>query len=95
MDKTLQKVEQSLFDAPQGPERLPVGQPVEPKGEATAEAKAPRASAGDPTAAEAKALRLEQLLEAATAREAVSSSERLKLRKQLERGYRMRDDHGR
>lgn len=76
-------MEQSLFDPPA--EKLPVGQPVESK------SPPPVASAGYPPpelkAAEERALRLEQLLEAATAREAVSSSERRQLRKQLERSH--------
>lgn len=98
VDKTLQKVEQSLFDAsaPAPPvgsaDKLPVGErpnsEVLKRTEAGGYPKSTDASVGDPQgqlkAAEDKALRLEQLLEAATAREAVSSSERRVLRKQLD-----------
>eukprot|EP00435_Cladocopium_sp_Y103_P061551 s991_g23.t1 len=99
VDKTLQKVEQSLFDgsAPPAPppkvvsaDKLPVGE--RPNSEVLKRTEAggyPKSTAsgdlaGQLKAAEDKALRLEQLLEAATAREAVSSSERRVLRKQLD-----------
>ncbi|CAE7548528.1 unnamed protein product [Symbiodinium sp. CCMP2456] len=119
VDKTLQKVEQSLFsDTPaagqapaKAPSALPVGQPIGEEAKAispgTREAKprspesggyeASRSAAsasgqGAPKApqterlraAEERAARAEQLLEAAVAREAVSASERLTLRKQLD-----------
>ncbi|CAE7610828.1 unnamed protein product [Symbiodinium natans] len=117
VDKTLQKVEQSLFADPpagQAPAKaspaLPVGQPldegkqnVSPGREAKPRSPAAggyEASQGVPPkaapsmqaapnterlrAAEERAARAEQLLEAAVAREAVSASERLTLRKQLE-----------
>jgi len=102
VDKTLQKVEQSLFDGSGAPapkasplEKLPMGQPpagevpkvTEPKGgypkTSTTESASSELSS-QLQAAEDKAMRLEQLLEAATAREAVSSSERRVLRKQLD-----------
>ncbi|OLP76061.1 hypothetical protein AK812_SmicGene44054 [Symbiodinium microadriaticum] len=93
VDKTLQKVEQSLFsDTPaagqapaKAPSALPVGQPI---GE-EAKAMSPGAREAKPRSPESggyeeRAARAEQLLEAAVAREAVSASERLTLRKQLD-----------
>ncbi|CAK9011405.1 unnamed protein product [Durusdinium trenchii] len=112
VDKTLQKVEQSLFDGVPASsssssatgklEKLPVGQPptgaVQAKKTEGPPAKTegppgspgkgqsgyPESSSAALKAAEERADRLEQLLEAATAREAVSSSERRVLRKQLD-----------
>ncbi|CAE7230323.1 unnamed protein product [Symbiodinium sp. CCMP2592] len=134
VDKTLQKVEQSLFsDTPaagqapaKAPSALPVGQPIGEEAKAISpgarEAKPrspesggyeassrpgggpppgasastgpalapPKAATTAPQnaerlrAAEERAARAEQLLEAAVAREAVSASERLTLRKQLD-----------
>ncbi|CAJ1349292.1 unnamed protein product [Effrenium voratum] len=83
VDKTLQKVEQSFFDgssAAAAPAKtLPVGKPLESEAAGYAQSQDAQLKV-----AEDRALRAEQLLEAAMAREAVSSSERMALRKQLD-----------